>query len=1027
MTEQEALDLILRGGRRSSVYADEYKKLAKDIGRFRFLELGLFCREQGTKDIREWLTRKGLYKDIERDMRSTEGPVDMNGDIDTISAQILEKYPLAGEPALPDEVLSKLFRRAQDIFDRVVNNDRSEFSSRERDVIAIAIVQYIKRHNSQDDEGSDRQFWPYIYNQFGFKHDYDKSATARVYELLRHAVRGAFLQHNRFFSSEKETQQYYTSLMLHALAPVQSMESLFEILLFFYCNDLEYKYTPEDPIFKALVSCITTRWDKDIAQQKELNVRSDAMASGLKALFRERPEFMRSFCESIVMRIDSLVRGDDMLRPESTLDMLLRGWYSKKEDALREGIAQGRMGRTGAERIVSSAESVRLRYVLQDRRVCVSVPSIRLDHKADSYPAIELYQGKDCIFSEDMDAYGRLSWTTRELLIRLDDTAINYDAPLNIEASITYDGKELVERDAKLHRDLIVFGENGKEVSAQANAKGIYYLFANASAHIETGHTEPEWIDSDGQLMRLYVDDESMVCVNGTELFLSRERQEDIRYYPSVSRVSGLRGYQSGEEIGIYPAPFELDMRLPEGKRSLNYQIILDDKVEPLLKYCPDGSRSFILKMPDEPIVRHTAQIVELATMRKVCQLSYAILPDVTYALESDLIYDDGQPINVRVEYDGCNIVHRGYPAEGSEWMLIAAEHLTYDLEARLPLIRGKLQDRNIFDLPSTIWHARIPETVFVRIDCPAGWDCRLCLGMEAVPQNAADGSYELGNYLKRHEYRSDSEALTLALRNSKGQQDIKALTRIAFREYFTGSPVCLEGDSLMWRPESVYIGGDKDEFRLVVDVPADESPYTYAVGVKNETADKSFGQAFPCGEFPYKVVKKQRSLFGAGADRVLFEGVLTNGAAEQRSVLNKLFYLTKARCWDTNLKKMIILGMPETAGCLCNLQFKGYSEPAGESIEYPEYVGDLYFYDVAKQKWQRFNDRDRRGYEYINPVHAWIISDHMVIITTVTEDGILFDREYCNIVNQTLLLPRAVEQYRILFVDYFEYRKEQE
>ena len=1025
MTEQEALGFVLRNGKRTCVYSDDYNKLPKDLGMARYMDLRFFCKQQGAKDIREWLIAKGVYQTVERDMREGEGAVDWNGSAEEVCAQILERFPLAGEPILPEDALDKLFRRAQSIFDAVADYGKTELTNGERDVIAMAIVQHIKRRNLQEDGKADNQFWPYIYSQFGFRQENDRANTQHIYNVLRYAVRGAFLQHDRFFSSGQDTQQYYTSLRLHALTPVQSLESLFEILLFFYINDLEFNYTPEDPIFKALVECIATRWDRDIELQEELNVRSNAMASGLKALFRERPGFMRVYCERIVGRMDALVRGADVLSPDSALDALLSRWYAKKEDALKRRLSRERTGGYSGPRAVSSAESVRLRYVMDDRKVCISVPSIRLEHKADTCPTLKLYQGEEPIFAQEMEVFGRLSWTTRAMLIPMDATSLDYGRPLDIEATILYGGKTLLERDSRLHRSCIAFAEGGREISAQAAASGVCYLFANDAARIDMGTIEPEWIDHDGQLMRLYVQEGQTVYVDGAELFLSKDRQGDIRGYPTAPRVNGLRGALEGETFDIFPAPFKLDVRLPEGKPSLNYRAVIDGRIEPLARYCPNDARSFMLALPDKPAARHSVQIVELSSGRAVYGFAYAILPGAKCALESELIYDDGSPTTVRVRYEGCDITSRVYPAEGTSWVALSADLLDFDLEVKLPLVRGTLQGQNLFELPWLIWREKLSDADFLRLEYPADWSVRLFLGTTAVPQNAVDGSYELGNFIRSYRYRAKVDPLTLMLKNARGQQDTKLLTKIAFEEYFTESPVSVEEGSLMWRPEGKYVGGSGDEFQLVLEVPVEGSHFTYALDTRNATVDRRFGRDFPCGEFPFKVTKKSRSLFGAGGDRTLFEGLLAIGAPEQRGVLGKCLYLTRARCWDINVNRMVLLEMPQTAGCLCNLQFIGYSTPSGEAVDYPEYVGELYFYNPAAQDWQYFNDLERDGFETINPAHVWILSEQLIILRQADEEAPCIDRQYNSIVNRTLELPNHVLKYRIIPVDYFEYHME--
>lgn len=1026
VTEREAMRLILEDGNKTCLYADEYSRWTRGLGMAGYMDLRSFCVQQGARDIREWLMARGLYRNVERDMRAGSGAIDPEGSAEAICAQILENEPLAGEPVLADAVLARILARAQAIFDEIAECGKSDLSAEEQDVMAIAMVQHIKRRNLQEDGKSDKRFWAYIYTQFGYRQDNDKANANRVCNVLRRAVRGAFLQHDRFFSSEEDAMQCEASLRLHALMPVQSMESLFEILLFFYVNDLEFNYVPEDPIFKALVHCIATRWDEDAPLQEELNLRSNAMASGLKALFRERPGFMRVYCERIVQRMDALVRGVDVLKPDSTLDGLLRQWYAKKEEALkRRKVSRERSTGLGVGGAISSAGAIRLRYVLEKRRVCISVPPIRLENRADADPWIEIYQGKNRIYRREMEVYGRLSWTTREMRIRLDETDLDYGAPLAIEATITCGSRTLLGRDGKLHRNCIVFNERGREVSPQSHAAGFYYLFANACAHIDAGKSDLEWIDGEGQLVWLYVDADHAVRVNGAELFLSGERQGEIRACPSVAKVNGLRGRREGETFNLYSQAFALDLRLPDDKRSLNYHAIIDGSVEPLSRYCPDGQRRFVLEMPKTPGKYHSIKIVEWATERLAFQFNYAILPSLRYALEGELLYDDCTPATVRVCFDGCDFCERVYPPEGTDWAALSTTHLSYDLEVRLPIVRGALQGQSIFALPSTIWRENIADSAFVQLQCPPDWSCELFLGASAVPRNAADGRYELGNCIKAHKNRQACEALTLVTRSDQGLQDRRELTRIAFEEYFTESPVSIEDGMLTWHPTGRYVGGDRDEFQLILDVPGEEFPFSYSLNVKGGVFDRLFVRDYPCGEFPFRIIKRSRNLLGAGADRVLFEGTLTTGAPEQRRVLGKCLKLTRARCWDQNENRMANLDMADTAGVLLRIQFQGYSIPSGESIEYPEYVGDLYFHIPAEKEWQMFNDREKPGFEWINPVRVWIISDQLLILRTAEGEAPYIDRQYNSIILRSLHLSGDQLKRRRIRPDYFAYRME--
>ena len=362
---------------------------------------------------------------------------------------------------------------------------------------------------------------------------------------------------------------------------------------------------------------------------------------------------------------------------------------------------------------------------------------------------------------------------------------------------------------------------------------------------------------------------------------------------------------------------------------------------------------------------------------------------------------------------------------EGTDWVALPADGLTYTLEAKLLLVRGTLREQNIFELPSLIWQERIPDTAFARIQCPENWHSELCLGASPVPQNATDGSFELGNSIKTYRCQEKTTVLTLVMRHESGARETRILTKIAFEEYFTESPVSIEDGALIWRPEAKYVGGEKDDFQLIVDVPVEIGPFCYALSMRSEEIDRRFGQDFPCGEFPFRVIKNSRALFGVSVEHVVYEGMLAIGAPEQRCVLGKYLFLKRARCWDITLNRMVIIEMPETAGCICNLRFLGYSIPEWERVEYPEYVADLYFYNVQAQKWQYFNDLEKEGFECINPVHVWIISEQMLIMTTVDNEAVMIDQQYNSIVNRMLNLPNDIVKKRIILPDYFEYRME--
>ena len=102
---------------------------------------------------------------------------------------------------------------------------------------------HIRTHRSSGlaDEDISGSFWNYIFLQYGFKSENSEAAANRLYNYFRGAIKGTLAHYKRFFAPEG-TQQYYTSLLLHALAPKQSIESLYSILFDFYVKNLDFQY-----------------------------------------------------------------------------------------------------------------------------------------------------------------------------------------------------------------------------------------------------------------------------------------------------------------------------------------------------------------------------------------------------------------------------------------------------------------------------------------------------------------------------------------------------------------------------------------------------------------------------------------------------------------------------------------------------------------------------------------------------------------------------------------------------------------
>lgn len=319
------------------IYADQYMK---QTGLLSF-EVHKIAKANG-KTRAEWLATHGfIWKEtgyVEPDMRirDVNAPED-DSDAFQIADYVFRKFPLAGEYVLTNEENQLLYQSANQTVKKILMGD-TRITRRDEVVLVLETIELLKLWSTDllDSEGAGT-FWKYVFMQYGFNSENSEEAENRLYARFRLAIRNTLSTYKRFFAPAG-TQRYYTSLLLHALAPRQSIEALFNILFDFYVKNLDFQYVVEDISYKVFTKGMRARWDTRVAKDEHLQLRSDTVFSGLQALFRERPGYMAVLSDTIVKKMDALLRGDSNIAfncERNYWDRLLYEWYHKKSSTER--------------------------------------------------------------------------------------------------------------------------------------------------------------------------------------------------------------------------------------------------------------------------------------------------------------------------------------------------------------------------------------------------------------------------------------------------------------------------------------------------------------------------------------------------------------------------------------------------------------------------------------------------------------------------------------------------------------------
>lgn len=599
MSETELLNRLSKAFPEKVIFAEQ-SRLSVYLSLF--AEIRRYARDAGISSV-QWLTDRGfIWKEtgyIEPDMHSGD-KCELSPDHTAfeLADYVFRTYPLAGEYQLTNKEDALLYQSASDTVKKVLI-DGGRTSVREDAVLVLETINLLKGWSSElADEGTSGSLWNYIFLQYGFNPENSEAAANRLYNYFRGAIKGTLAHYKRFFAPEG-TQRYYTSLLLHALAPKQSIESLYSILFDFYVKNLDFQYVTEDISYKVFTKGMRARWDSRVAKNDELQLRADAIFSGLQTLFKERPGYMAVLCDSIVKKMDAILRNEntDLIDPDRNYwDTILVEWYQRKSSTERVQ-AQGEQRQRKTEYVATTTDRIYAQYTMEHSSVGIAIPKIRLSKIAQQRPVIKIYQSEICIYNAELSVTGdELCLTTRSRFIPFEEMSYDFSNTPAIRVEIHYDGELLYNSAEKLYRQYILLDASGAERTPHC---GTIYLFASNLQEV----TFPD--DTDGiysypylgQLYRINLDEVSSVAIDGREIFVCASTAAQFRHHTSLRKAASAQVIHQGASFDIFPAPFQLFIVLPEGEKSIRYQFSIDGVRHNADAFCEGGNE---LEIPSE-------------------------------------------------------------------------------------------------------------------------------------------------------------------------------------------------------------------------------------------------------------------------------------------------------------------------------------------------------------------------------------------------------------------------------------------
>lgn len=958
-----------------------------------------------------------------------------------LATSILRRYPLIGQYELSVEEYRLLFDAATSYIKKMCSEGKENFLTLpEKQVLTVTTVAILKKKTTNlPDDSTEDNFWKYIRKQFGVD-SVDEKVWKRVYSRFCEAIKQTleYYQYKRFIAPQESTMSYYTSMMIHAIAPRESIESLFEILLGFYIdeNNLNYQYISEDISYKTLVNTIRARLTKNKA---DIHVKSSLIKSGisklyqirsgLQTLFLETPGYMSCLCDRLVKKLDALMRGENV-EIQDRWDLLLTDWYNRISSEERNQQQEEKRNHK-TDYVATSENEIYIKYAMEDGKVGLLVPRIRLPKTGEKAPVFVMYQGKNIVCRCDLSTTGDdLCKTTKKLFVPLEEQSINFAEEMCLRCEIEYMSDTLYSSGTQLYRKVICFDETGIEHNVK---NGIVYLFADEKSVF--GFADDSSVTQAphaGQLYRINLNRVGTVYVDGTELFADDKHAETARLYPSILPVSGIKLCFEGNNYQIFKAPFSLKLYIPESDNQLRYQFKLDGQ-RLYSKKIENNVQTF--QLPPLTGLCHTMCLVDVEKhFKPVLEEYFVYIPGFDFKLDKRyyLETDNTAELTIYDETGSHNLTVYRKPESALAISPSDPNGIIYNIE--LPTVSCSFGEQSAFCLPNYLWYKTVDKGIFSSLKLPNSlWQGQLMLGDHKISANYY-GQYEIGNLLHSGKDRDDHESFWLSLQAPDGKKERIPFTDIYFRPSFTEIPVQFCDAGLMWQPCGCYVGDDNSLFKLVL-----SGPKVYSFQVQSDCNQLlCSSEDIKQGRYCCEVLLQKKNLLGVHSEQCIFkqENFIIGDENEfrfegQELRLTKAFY-----CDEFNSEEPKPEYLTDNKDfLLVNPRFQQMSRPDEKEELMPEYQATLYYEDKNSGIRKPFKDKDNKNLDELsltNPVTFWLRdkSKHTLILHTIEGLPIFFDTEskeipYLDLEMQNKKLKRNFKKYadsRLQDPFYFEF-----
>lgn len=897
--------------------------------------------------------------------------------------RIYSDSPLLGSAILSPKNLETMNRNSRNCINRTLNNQRDTLDLKAKMQIALAVINYAKGWDTEDESG----FWRYITTQFGYRDE-----NGKLRNLLCQCVKDALTRNRRWFFETSNGNQYKSSIMIHAFSTKRSWMHFCGFLFEFYKTNLDWAYIEDDPMIPRMVQALRNKLsDSGDDSDKDLEISSKyyEFREGIIKLVLHRPQYATQLIASMLRRIHALVNHSAPLARYYE-EQLCDEWMEQYLGSL--SFVRKRDSSGERRSIAIDYSRIRPVYRLQNESgVGIAFPDVRLAKSDFSSLELTVLHQDQVVEQRALSYYGNeLGKTMNGFSLDLTDyLRRSGSATIDPQIMITCDGEKIYDSEELLFRKWLLFS-NDNETDFGHCSRGKYSVFVPDDTSAEFSEAEVSVVLENRFLKGYYVSlqKDFAVRMNGElTAFDTTQGSSAIRVlFPESRSVEYTAG---GVRFDVISEMDRLQIIVSSHDEAKKYQIAVNKDVRTLGSFPYEetaGAVVFQLELGDFGKEEFSLRLLDLQNNKLMLSKDYKIIPTLSYHFNRPYYFSEEDFRDAQFYLCIGQEAQKEYRF-GDRDLRVCIPYQTGELEFPVPMIRIVDNANNLWDGTNRYWIKEIPQERFLQIIAPSGLRTELRLDENRISAES-ENVFALGNALFGYSGETRHKWLQVYLAVIQDDQNTRKypIGSIAVGEgQFLGEPeIKLDGTRLWWDMGYGFYGDVNDSFILTIGEGTTQER-SFPINLDQETIAEDV--TLPVGIYSYSISKRSGNIFLPGMIK-LCTGRLLVGNRNELLFEGRIIKIDMITFENDQSNEEAVKIKP----CFIDqIRFQGVRYAVTEGRECPVYNGILFFRgkNGQRQEFAYDSTMDERGKLLypVNPVRIVYINENTLCITHETGD----------------------------------------